>query len=122
MIGSSAGAHLTAMAATQFDKGDANATDPIEFVSSRPDFPVLGYAAIDLRSNRWNSRGQIGPMTPPETIGQVNPVENVRADSPPTFLWQTTTDELVPPANATRMYDALVAAKVPAELQIFAKG
>lgn len=48
MIGFSAGGHLTAMAETQFDAGDAKATDPVERVSSRPDFAVLCYPAIDF--------------------------------------------------------------------------
>lgn len=52
----------------------------------------------------------------------MKPATNVRADTPPTFLWTTTTDEVLPPTNSTRMYDALVAAKVPAELHIFARG
>ena len=52
----------------------------------------------------------------------MSPAQNVRADTPPTFIWQTTRDELVPPRNATLMYDALVAKKVPAELHIFANG
>jgi len=122
MIGFSAGGHLTAMAETQFDAGDAKAADPIERVSSRPDFAVLGYAAIDLPSNRWNSRGLIGPKTPEAALAQLNPAANVRADTPPTFIFHTTTDELVPSTNATMMYDALIAAKVPAELHIFANG
>ncbi|WP_420381799.1 alpha/beta hydrolase [Novosphingobium sp.] len=122
MIGFSAGGHLTAMAETQFDGGDGSAADPVERVSSRPDFAVLGYAAIALSDNRWNSRGLIGPKTPPAALPQLNPAAHVRADTPPTFLWATTTDELVPSTNATLMYDALIAAKVPAELHIFAKG
>jgi len=122
MIGFSAGGHLTAMAETQFDGGDAKAADPVERVSSRPDFAVLGYAAIALADNRWNSSGLIGPKTPPATLAQLKPAANVRAETPPTFVWATTTDEVVPSTNATLMYDALVRAKVPAELHIFAKG
>lgn len=122
MIGFSAGGHLTAMAETQFDAGDAGSADPIERVSSRPDFAVLGYAAIDLPGNRWDSRGLTNAKTPPASLPQLRPAANVRADCPPTFLWATTTDELVPATNATLMYDALVAAKVPAELHIFAQG
>ena len=55
-----------------------------------------------------------GPLTwAPSTkarLGELNPAANVRRDSPPTFLWQTTTDELVPPSNAIHMYEALVGA------------
>lgn len=122
MIGFSAGGHLTAMAETQFDAGDPGAADPVERVSSRPDFAVLSYAAIDLADNHWDTSGVTGKDTPPATLGALNPAKNVRSDTPPTFLWQTTTDELVPPTDATEMYDALVKARVPAELHIFAHG
>jgi acetyl esterase/lipase len=122
MIGFSAGGHLTAMAETQFDAGNQGDADTVERASSRPDFAILSYAAIDLPSNRWKHRELIDEQTPAAVLAQLNPAAHVRQDTPPTFLWATTTDELVPPENATLMYNALVAAKVPAELHIFAKG
>ena len=48
MMGFSAGGHLTATAGTHFDAGKADATDPIERVSSRPDFLILGYPVISF--------------------------------------------------------------------------
>ena len=39
--GFSAGGHLASTAATHFDLGDANLSDPIDKISSRPDFAVL---------------------------------------------------------------------------------
>jgi len=51
IIGFSAGGHLAALAATQPVDGDANAVDPIERVSSRPDFLVLGYPWIGAISS-----------------------------------------------------------------------
>src|SRR5919112_340522 len=41
MMGFSAGGHLTAMAATVPEAGRADAADPLDRVSSRPDFQVL---------------------------------------------------------------------------------
>ena len=46
IIGFSAGGHLAALASTQFVPGKPDAEDPIERVSSRPDFAVLGYPWI----------------------------------------------------------------------------
>ncbi|MDE2436751.1 MAG: alpha/beta hydrolase, partial [Sphingomonadales bacterium] len=122
MIGFSAGGHLTAMTATQFDSGDSAASDPVERASSRPDFIVLGYPAINLPDNRWNTLGLIDGSTPKAALSQLRPADNVRHDSPPAFIFHTTADELVPSTNATLFYDALVKAGVPAELHIFAKG
>jgi acetyl esterase/lipase len=122
MIGFSAGGHLAAMAETQFDPGDARSADPVERVSSRPDFAILGYPAITLSSGNAKGLGLVSAKTPKEALDQLNPIANIRPDTPPTFLWATTTDELVPATDSTAMYNALVAAKVPAELHIFGHG
>src|SRR5262249_28597157 len=44
--GSPAGGHLASTAATLFDDGDAAARDPIDRVTGRPDFVILGYPVI----------------------------------------------------------------------------
>jgi len=48
MMGFSAGGHLTATAGTHFDAGKADAADPIDRASSRPDFLILGYPVISF--------------------------------------------------------------------------
>ena len=48
IMGFSAGGHLASSASTHFDAGQAGAADPIDRVSSRPDFAVLGYPVISL--------------------------------------------------------------------------
>ena len=44
--GFSAGGHLASTTGTHFDAGKANASDPIERQSSRPDFMILAYPVI----------------------------------------------------------------------------
>jgi acetyl esterase/lipase len=46
--GSSAGGHLASTAATHFDAGNPQASDPVERVSSRPDFAILAYGVVSL--------------------------------------------------------------------------
>ena len=48
IIGFSAGGHLAATAATLFDDGNPLADDPVEQLSSRPDFAILVYPVIDM--------------------------------------------------------------------------
>jgi hypothetical protein len=48
MMGFSAGGHLASTAATHFDAGDPAAADPVDRVSCRPDFLVLGYPVISF--------------------------------------------------------------------------
>src|SRR5215831_12017066 len=46
--GFSAGGHLASTAGTHFDDGKADASDPIEKVSCRPDFLILAYPVITM--------------------------------------------------------------------------
>jgi dienelactone hydrolase len=43
VMGFSAGGHLASTAATHFDSGNPQPTDPIDRASSRPDIAVLAY-------------------------------------------------------------------------------
>jgi acetyl esterase/lipase len=120
MIGFSAGGHLTAMASTAFDTGDAAAADPVERASSRPDFAVLAYPCITCATER--DLGLIDGRPDAKTRRALNPALNVRPDTPRTFIFHTTTDELVAPAESITYFNALHAAKVSAELHIFSEG
>jgi acetyl esterase/lipase len=46
--GFSAGGHLASTTGTHFDDGQSSASDPVERVSSRPDFMILAYPVISL--------------------------------------------------------------------------
>jgi acetyl esterase/lipase len=120
MIGFSAGGHLTAMASTLFDAGDPNAADPVDRLSSRPDFAILGYAPTQMSER--NDTGVAGPKPTPATLRELSPVQNVTTQTPPTFIFQASDDAQVPTHNSTAYYDALRNSKVPAELHLFMGG
>jgi acetyl esterase/lipase len=125
MLGFSAGGHLTATAGTLFDTGNANATDPIDRVSSRPDFLVLGYAVIssDLAlAHSGSFRNLLGENPDRKLLDQLSADLQVTAQTPPTFLFHTNADTSVVPENSIRFYLALRKAKVPAEMHIFENG
>ncbi len=123
MIGFSAGGHLTAMASTLFDGGYSQASDPVERQSSCPDFAVLAYTPTTFSEVRGATQQCfLGTAPSAETLDETNVDANVNAQTPPTFLFHTTADELVSPLHAARYYSALVEAGVPAELHIFANG
>ena len=46
--GFSAGGHLASTTGTHFDAGEAGAADPIDRMSSRPDFMILSYPVISF--------------------------------------------------------------------------
>src|SRR5271168_2388377 len=69
LVGFSAGGHLAAATGTLFDAGKPDAGDPVERLSDRPDFLVLGYPWLNAMQPRGNyitysSRIQ---SIPPET-------------------------------------------------------
>jgi acetyl esterase/lipase len=126
VIGFSAGGHLAGLSGTQFVPGNPDAADPVERVSSRPDFLILGYPWI----------GGISPDTSHLTYCKLVDVMDkcaelqkayspnlfVTKDTPPTFIYHTTDDATVPVEQALSFYEALLKAGVSGEIHIFAKG
>ena len=127
MMGFSAGGHLTATAGTMFDGGKADASDPVDRVSSRPDFMVLGYPW--LNAMKKDQKGVISYCSvlkiEPEKCAsyeQYSPDLHVGAQTPPAFIYHTTDDETVPVEASVGFYRVLAAAGVPVEMHLFAKG
>ena len=94
VMGFSAGGQLAALGASRFDAGDAAASDPIERVSSRPDFAALVYAGWfpDLEPN---------------------------ATTPPTFILAGGADRIEVLVSSVQRYQKLREANIPAELHIY---
>jgi hypothetical protein len=127
MMGFSAGGHLAATAGTMFDAGQPGAADTVERAGNRPDFIILGYAWLNaMKPDQQGVPGYCGLLkVEPEkckSFAQYSPDQHVSAQTPPTFLYHTTDDELVPVDASVTFYRTLRAAGVPAEMHIFAKG
>jgi len=126
IIGFSAGGHLAALAATQPVDGDANAIDPIERESSRPDFLVLGYpwiGAISSDTSHLSYCKLMSVMDQCEALrAAYSPDLFVTAKTPPTFWYHTADDQTVPIDQGLRFYEALLKAGVPVEAHVFAHG
>lgn len=100
MFGFSAGSHLTASTAFFSDAGDPESSDPVERVSSRPDFIGLMYGAFA----HW-------PEQMPEPL-------------PPLFIMQANDDRLFSDPDATwiKMARTWAQAGVPFEVHHYARG
>src|SRR6185295_14999270 len=123
--GFSAGGHLAATAATHFDDGKADAEDPVEKLSSRPNFAIMTYPVISLvapythMGSTKNLLGdKVGDM---ELRAFLSPEKQVTAKTPPCFLMHSSEDG-VPAENSVDFYLALRKAKVPCELHVYEKG
>lgn len=136
ICGFSAGAHNCAMYAVYWQ-------DPVicDFFGEEPDAfrpaaAILGYGIGDYhlmlgemddpfaqRLSEAASIALLGTKTPTkEQLDAVSPALHVTPNTPPTFLWATAADALVPVENTTRMATALARAGVPFEVHIFEEG
>lgn len=125
ILGFSAGGHLAATASTQFDQGDANAADPIDRLSSRPDVSVLVYPVItftDPHTHAGSRRNLLGDNPSQEFIDAMSAEKRVTKDTPPAFIFHTADDQAVPVENAILYASALRRHGVPFEIHIYEKG
>ncbi len=105
-LGFSAGGHLTANVSTNYDKRAYDAVDDADKQSCRPDFAVLVYPGGVLdKTDKEKIRDQI----------------RITKDTPPSFLVVSTDDAGSAPGTI-RLYLALRAAGVSAELHVYATG
>lgn len=136
ICGFSAGAHNCAMYSVYWQ-------DPViceffgeEPAAFKPAAAILGYGIGDYHLmfgaisdpfaqvlSDAASMAFMGTTSPTqELLDAVSPALHVSTNTPPTFLWATTADELVPVENTTRMANALAQAGVPLEVHIFEQG
>lgn len=123
--GFSAGGHLASTAGTHFDAGNADATDVIEHASSRPDFMILAYPVISMQpgiTHNGSLHFLLGEQPNPALMNELSNETQVTPQTPPTFLFSTTNDHVVPVMNSVLFYEALLRAGVPAEMHIFEQG
>lgn len=129
IMGFSAGGHLAAMEATTSDDGKRDSIDPVEHISDRPNFLVLGYAW--LNAMQPSSEGKItycsthpsmAPSDCRDWERKYTPVLHVSSKTPSAFLYSTTDDALVPVQASVDFYSALLKAGVPAEMHLFRHG
>lgn len=124
IIGFSAGGHLASTVATHFDAGDASAKDPIDKVSSRPDFAILIYPVIAPlgEAAAFSFEQLLGKNADPKLVEEVTNDLHVTSQTPPTFLVHSDDDNAVLPENSVRFYLALRKAHVPSEMLILPTG
>jgi acetyl esterase/lipase len=125
ILGFSAGGHLASSASTHFDAGKSDAADAIDRVSSRPDFAVLGYPVISLVepfAHQGSKRNLLGEHPDDALARSLSSETQVTERTPPTFIYHTNADSVVPVENAVAYFLALRKAGVPAEMHVFKDG
>jgi endo-1,4-beta-xylanase len=128
-IGFSAGGEVAGMIGVKYDSGNPDAADPIDRVSSRPDFNILIYPFYrpgSAPARRMASDFGSTPSVPPPPPAALAPIaENTQfpipADAPPVFMVCATDDpsHVVP---TVKFYLELQAHQIPVEMHIYDYG
>ncbi len=124
-MGFSAGGHLAASIATRFAAEVYGPLDAADRVSARPSFSVPMYPVITMGEGRHaGSRTQLlGTEPTPAQIDAYSIERHVPADTPPSFIALAADDPTVAAGpNGIAYYQALLAAKIAAELHVFEAG
>ena len=139
VCGFSAGAHNTAMYGVYWDKPIVTECLQTTKEMIRPAALILGYTLSDYIYMKDAAEISPDPMADglfaasntaflgnakpdEEKLLAVSPSRLVTENTPPTFLWATSADELVPVQHSLRMAHALADHKVPFEMHIFEEG
>lgn len=137
LCGFSAGAHNCAMYATNWHKPIISEFFGEDTEVFRPAAAILAYTISDYVYMKENPAKDpfletfmdairvslIGvPTADNETLKAVSPAHNVSEFTPPTFLWATAEDALIPVQHTLLMAQALADKKIPFELHVFEKG
>lgn len=123
--GFSAGGHLVSSIGTHFESVNTKAGDPIDAVSSRPDFMILAYPVISFTTpytHKGSLKNLLGDNPDKALVESLSSELQVTEKTPPTFLFSTNGDTGVPAENSVLFFLALRRAKVPAELHVFQNG
>ena len=125
VAGFSAGGHLAASLGVWWNKGLAQQYLPYTAQEIRPNRLLLCYPVIT--SGTYRHEGSIANVLgarhdTAENREFVSLEKQVTKDAPPTFLWHTFEDELVPIQNTLLFASALAEHGVPFEYHVFTKG
>ena len=121
VCGFSAGAHLCGTLCVHWQDAP---DDAYAGVSARPDGAILSYPVITSGeyAHRDSFTALLGAQATEAELAYFSLEKQVTPDTPPIFLWQTATDELVPVENSYLMAMALRKAGVPFAHHVFPAG
>ena len=124
IMGSSAGGHLASTLLTHFDAGKADASDPVERASSRPDAGILCYAVISMGeyTHQGSKQNLLGKEPSADLVKNLSNELQVTSNTPPCFVWSTWEDTAVPVENSLQFAAALRKSGVPTDLHVYEKG
>lgn len=122
VCGFSAGGHLAASLGVHWNKDFLQEKLEIK-ESNQPNGLILCYPVITSEEAHWGSfENLLGKEHKPEELEFMNLNHHVGDHTPPSFLWHTVEDVVVPVGNSLRFAKALGEKDIPYEMHLFPKG
>ncbi len=121
IMGSSAGGHLAAHAATYVGELDGEICDDIDRESYVANGQILCYPVIDKEGHLGSYKNLLGDKVD-ELAASVTPTNLACDKTPPAFIWHTAEDSVVDVCNTYRYVTRLRELLIPTELHIFPFG
>ncbi|MFC1959162.1 alpha/beta hydrolase, partial [Chloroflexota bacterium] len=124
VCGFSAGGHLAASLGVFWNRTELFSTTGIDNNSVNPNALILAYPVITSGEFRYDGLIQnlLGVDASPEMVEMISLEKQVSPSTPPTFVWHTIEDELVPVENSLLFASALRRHKVSFEMHIYPQG
>ena len=122
VIGFSAGGHLVAHYSNAYNNDAVREVFP---ESKKPNFAILAYPVIsadETFAHKGSFVNLLGEYPVGDDVLKFSCEKLVSADTPPTFLWHTTTDQVVPVKNCLSYATALADNNVPFSVHIYPYG
>ncbi|MBQ6884319.1 MAG: alpha/beta hydrolase [Clostridia bacterium] len=122
IIGFSAGGHLAANYSNAYNCGVVREVFPD---SKKPSFSVLSYPVIsanETNAHKGSFINLLGTYPEGDDVEKYSCDKLVSFDTPPTFIWHTTEDQVVPVQNSLVYATALADNNVPFSLRIYPYG
>ena len=108
VAGFSAGGHVVGSLITHYSEiNDSKYPD----ISCRPDAAIFGYPVITTGeyTHHWSVVALLGNDATEDELEYFSVEKNITSETPPCFIWQTATDDLVPVENSYLLAKALKA-------------
>lgn len=124
VCGFSAGGHLAATLSTKWNDPELGRYVNISPRLMRPDAAVLCYPVVSglTRPHTRSFEVLLGSDPSRSELLALSAEHHVTPDTPPTFIWHTAEDDVVPAQNALVMAHACIKNHVPCELHVYDSG
>lgn len=125
IMGFSAGGHLASTLGTHYNDSVNSLASTIDSLSARPDFMVLIYPVITMRSSYTHEGSRnnlLGENPDTELIDFYSNELHVNKNTPPTFIVHASNDKVVSVMNSIIFYEALQKEGIYSEMHIYPEG